>query len=438
MQRVPVARMSVTQIATPHTSTISRPLAAPAAIRRRWTLAYALYTIANNASFTQAVWVIYLYSRGFSPLAIGLFETAFHLAKFLAEVPTGIFADLAGRRKSLIVSCVVAVAAELLFLWPTAPLMAASFALSGVAYAFKGGAASALLWTMAERSGAADTTRWYSRMFSRMFVVLLLAGTIGTASGGFLAGISPTLPFLMAALAAAVSIAPLLLLPEQKVAASVRTTPLAHLGAGLRATWRDPLLLGLLLLSGLTASAVTTVGYYTQLYFSSLGFSLAMVGLIFAITVVPDALFAAAAPRIMRRLGRGRVLALFTAAEALGLLLMSARQPWLGLVGFVGLVHVGDAVLYPAISTYLNERSPEAQRATVLSLETGLFSAMMIVLFPLFGLGLTHVSFATVYLGTFAALAAGSLGIAATVRALGRRSLTTEETEEHRGERRGS
>src|SRR6476646_7615401 len=103
MQRVPVALMSATQIATPHTSTsstISRPLAAPTAIQRRWTLAYALYTIANNASFTQAVWVIYLYSRGFSPLAIGLFETAFHVAKFLAEVPTGIFADLAGRRKS--------------------------------------------------------------------------------------------------------------------------------------------------------------------------------------------------------------------------------------------------------------------------------------------------------------------------------------------------
>ena len=175
------------------------------------------------------------------------------------------------------------------------------------------------------------------------------------------------------------------------------------------------MLLGLLLLSGLTAGVLTTIGYYTQLYYHSIGFSLAAIGLLLAIPVVPDAIFAAGAPRIMRWLPRRWVLAVFVGAELLGLLALATRVPILALVGYLGLLHVGDSVLYPAISTYLNERSPEAQRATVLSLETGLFSAIMIVLFPLFGFGLTRIDFGVAYLWTFVALLVGSVGIVALV-----------------------
>src|SRR5262249_30406481 len=153
-------------------------------------------------------------------------------------------------------------------------------------------------------------------------------------------------------------------------------------------------LLGLLLLSRLTACVFTTVGYYTQLYFGALGFSLAAVGVLFAACVVPDALGAAVAPRLLRRMPRRVLLAVFVGMECLGLACLGAGTAVLAVVGYVVLLHSGDAVLYPALNTYLNERSPETQRATVLSLDTGVFSAAMIVLFPLFGLGLTQIPYA--------------------------------------------
>ncbi|WIG60740.1 MAG: putative MFS-type transporter [Ktedonobacterales bacterium] len=399
--------------------------AAPARTQRRWAVAFGLYAIATNATFTQAVWVVYLATHHYSPFAIGLFETAFHLAKFVAEVPTGIFADLRGRRASLIVSCVLGAGAEMLFLHPTAPLIALSFSVQGIAFAFRGGADSALLWTLAERSGAADRSAWYSRLFSRILLVTIFAQTLGTASGGFLSGVSAALPFLATGLCYAAGIVPLLALPEHRAVATTheshRPQPLAHLGAGMRAIWGDPLLLALLLLSGLTASILTTVGYYTQLYFASLGFSLAAIGVIIALCVVPDSLGAAITPRLLRVLPRRWLLIIFTLAECAGVLLLSMGQPLLAIIGYVVLLHSGDSVLYPALSTYVNERSPEAQRATVLSLETGLFSAAMIVLFPLFGLGLTHIPFATAYRWTFVALAGGALAIAALVALRGRR-----------------
>lgn len=394
---------------------------APAATQRRWALAYAVYSAATNLTFTQAIWVIYLAARGYSPFAIGLFEMTFHLAKFVAEVPTGIFADLVGRRASLIVAALLAFVGELLFLVPTGPLIVLSFALQGVAFAFRGGADSALLWTLVERSGASDKAAGYSTLFSRMFLVMLFAQTLAVASGGALGSVGIALPFLLSAVAYLLSVLPLLLLPEQRIAAHERPKPLAHFAAGLRACWRDPVLLGLLLLSGLTAGVVTTIGYYTQLYFHNLGFSLAAVGLVIGATIVPDALFAASTPRILRWLPKRWVLGIFVGAEALGLLVMSTSQPVLALLGYCLLLHAGDSVLYPAISTYLNARSPEAQRATVLSLETGVFSALMIVLFPLFGLGLTHIAYSTAYLLTFGLLVLGSIGIVGLVRLLRQR-----------------
>ncbi|HEX6544360.1 MAG TPA: MFS transporter [Ktedonobacterales bacterium] len=394
---------------------------APYTTQRRWALAFGVYTAATNLIFTQGVWVVYLALSGYSPFAIGLFETCFHLAKFIAEVPTGIFADLVGRRISLIISALLVVVAEMLFLAPTPALIALSFTLQGLAFAFRGGADSALLWTLVERSGSAEKAMRYSRLFSRMFVIVLLMQTAGVATGGFLLDAGRALPFVCSALTSAVAILPLLALPEHRAHAEQRPHPLAHLREGLRAVGRDPGLLGLLLLSGLTAGVMTTIGYYTQLYYHSIGFSLATIGLLLAIPVVPDALFAAATPRIIRWLPRRWVLAIFVGAEMVGLLALASRVPGLALVGYLGLLHVGDSVLYPAISTYLNERSPEAQRATVLSLETGLFSAIMIVLFPLFGLGLTHIDFSVAYWWTFVALLVGSVGIVALVWGLKRR-----------------
>src|SRR5262249_15847815 len=224
--------MSAADLATPPHSAAQEPLA-PAATQRRWALAYGVYSAVSNLTFTHAIWVLYVASRGYSPFAIGLCEMTFHLAKFLAEVPTGIFADLVGRRASLVVAALLAFVGELLFLVPTGPLIVLSFALQGVAFAFRGGADSALLWTLVERSGATDTAEGYSTLFSRMLLAALFAQTFAVASGGALGSLLVSLPFVCAAVAYLLSIVPLLLLPEKRIATHERPHPLAHFATGL-------------------------------------------------------------------------------------------------------------------------------------------------------------------------------------------------------------
>ena len=378
---------------------------------RRWLLAYDGFNLSTNTLFTSAIWVIYLASRGYSPLAIGLFEMLFHIAKFVAEVPTGIFADMVGRRKSLMFFCIIGAVENLLFLVPTVPLMILSFSLSGISYAFLGGASEAMLWTIAGHADSANQARRFSRLVSRMYMVGFIGEIIGTALGGYLGHILAVLPFLCRSAFMLLGIAPLLLLPEQKGVTEHHSSPLAHLGKGLKAVWQAPLIVGLLLISGLTSSCWQTIYFYYQLYLHGLGFSLSFIGLIVAASTVSGFLFTGAAPYIMRWLPQRWLVPVFVFAEIAGLLCMSMPQPLVSLFGYLILFQASIAVLSPAIVTYINERCPEEQRATVLSLQTGLFSASMIVLFPLFGLGISQVAYSTVYLWTLEGLTAGSIAI---------------------------
>jgi MFS family permease len=388
-----------------------------------WGGAFSAFAVLSNLDTDNAVWLIYLSMRGYSPFAIGLFEMLFHIAKFLAEMPTGIFADLVGRRASLVAACVCGTVSAVLLLHPTPQMVALSFICSGVSWAFKGGAQEAVVWTLASASAGPDeggaVARRYSRLYSRFLVLTLIAAALGAGASGFLLRWNPALPFIVRSLGVALAIVPLLLMPALRPAQpddlAERLHPLAHLRAGLAAAWRSPILLGLLLLSALEGTVFTTSNYYTQLYFYGLGFSAAAIGVIFAVGSVLDFLYTGAAPRIIGRMRRRWLIPGLVAGVTLGLLLMSGARPVVGLIGFLLVFRACDAIFVPAISTAINARAPEAQRATVLSLETGLFSAEMIALFPLFGLGLSHISYQQAYVGVGVGLLLGAVGIAALV-----------------------
>lgn len=394
---------------------------------KRWSRAFDAHNLATNTGFTRAIWIIYLASHGYSPLAVGLLEMLFHVSKFVSEVPTGIFADMLGRRKSLILYCALNAVETLLFLMPTPPLMILSFALSGLAFAFRGGASEAMLWNIAKHAEPENIAPRYSRLISRMYLVSIIGEIIGSSAGGYLGNLLIFLPFVLTSMLTALGIIPLLFLPEQKVAASERTSALHHFGRGLQAVWRSPTLVGLLLISGLTESCWQTIFFFYQLYLHSLGYSLSAIGLIIAASTVTNFLFTAVTPLLMRWLSARWLVPLCVGCEMLGLALMGFSQGWLGLLGYLVFFQASIAMLDPATSTYINQRSPEAQRATVLSLKTGLFSAAMIVLFPLFGLGITQLAYSTVYLWTLLALAGGALTILLVVLILQRARQTTFE-----------
>ncbi|GLV56753.1 MFS transporter [Dictyobacter sp. S3.2.2.5] len=398
-------------------SALSEPLAQQTLPWRRWLVAFFCYNGTMRLLFTSAIWMIYLASHGYSPFMIGLLEMTFHLAKFVAEVPTGIFADLLGRRKSLMLYCLLGAIETLFFLQPTLPFLFISFALSGISYAFLGGANEAVLWSLTSYAALGDVQQQsarYSRLLSVTLMLSVISEMAGTTLGGYLGNIMQTLPFICRALVCLLAIIPLLLLPKavtepQQAEVRERPHPLLHLKQGLRVVWHSPRLLGLILISGLVESCGTTIYFFVQLQFHNLGFALSSIGIIMAISSLSQCLFTALAPALMRRVAVRFLIPACVLCQLVGVVLMIMPGAVLSLFGFLVLLQAASAILYPTVSTRLNEDSPEAQRAMVLSFETGMFSLAMIVLFPLFGLGLTSSSYSAVYSWTAGALAIGSI-----------------------------
>ena len=60
--------------------------------------------------FTDAVWVALPAARGFSLLEIGLAKSIYYTVSLLAEIPSGMAADLFGRKRALVLGGVLVVA----------------------------------------------------------------------------------------------------------------------------------------------------------------------------------------------------------------------------------------------------------------------------------------------------------------------------------------
>ena len=70
-----------------------------------------LYTLTTVSYFriAGASWVALLALRGFSLLQIGVLESIFHIASSCFEIPSGVVADVFGRKKTLALSKLVSV-----------------------------------------------------------------------------------------------------------------------------------------------------------------------------------------------------------------------------------------------------------------------------------------------------------------------------------------
>ena len=130
---------------------------------------YAI-TALSSLQFAGACWAALLAARGFSLTQIGLAETIFHLTSFLFEIPSGIIADVFGRRRSMIASqCMSAAASIAMLLSNSMDGVCIGMALSALGYNFATGAREALAFETLkqnrqeaayERFAVNDTTIW--------------------------------------------------------------------------------------------------------------------------------------------------------------------------------------------------------------------------------------------------------------------------------------
>ena len=128
----------------------------PAQLVRLW-----LITLLGAFQPAGAAWVALLAARGFSLAEVGLAEGVFHLTSLLCEVPSGVLADVLGRKKSMVLSQIAAIlSAVFMVLSDTLAGVCLAMAFSALGYNFSSGAREALAF---EELAAAGREEEYDR-----------------------------------------------------------------------------------------------------------------------------------------------------------------------------------------------------------------------------------------------------------------------------------
>lgn len=164
-------------------------------------IAYFFY----NFIFRIPVWVTYLtFNRGIPLSQIGILLSVRYITSIVLELPSGIFADLFGRKITVLIGYTLTFITSLLFIWTQSFWgFLILYMLIGMDNAFISGAEEALIYDSLKESKQENDFHKVSLWRGKLVQYGII---IGTFSGGFLYTLNPALPFLFEALAIFVSI----------------------------------------------------------------------------------------------------------------------------------------------------------------------------------------------------------------------------------------
>ena len=360
---------------------------------------YLVLTLFNTlaTSFIWGINTLFLLDAGLSNAEAFLANAFFTIGQVLFEIPTGIVADIKGRRTSYILGTLTLAASTLLYFaaWMVhAPFWAwaISSILLGLGYTFFSGATEAWLvdaMAYSEYKGEMES------VFAKGQAVSGIAMLAGSVAGGFIAQLSDLgVPYILRAAFLFVNFGVAVFFmrdwgftPEKSVnlGADVRKLFATSIDEGLKRPAVRWIMLGAPFASG--------VGFYVfyamqphllALFGDPTAYSIAgLAAAIFALSQVAGSLTAPLARRLFK-LRTSALLVGETLSVGFLLLLGLANNFWLaiGIVVFWGLLF---SAITPIRQTYLNSLIPSKQRATVLSFDSLMGSAGGIVTQPILG-----------------------------------------------------
>ena len=136
----------------------------------------------GNFRVAGGVWVLLLVGRGFSLVQVGLAEAFFHAVSLCGEIPSGMAADVLGRKKAMMASQAMFILSSLaMLLSRTMAGVCAAMALSALAYNLASGTREALTYDSLVQGGAESA---YLRVSSLQNSLWRLASGLSTLCAG--------------------------------------------------------------------------------------------------------------------------------------------------------------------------------------------------------------------------------------------------------------
>lgn len=346
-------------------------------------------SVIGQLSLTGA-WVAILASRGFNLVEIGIAETVFHIVSLLFEIPSGVIADVFGRKKTLIISTILnMLGCALMIISENLPLVCAAIGLFALSYNFASGSGDALAYDslkLENRQGE------YAKYESNQLIIYRLCEGISTMS----AGLALLIGFQMAyATSLATGILQIIILSSLIEVGGNEERKKKQFFGSIQSEFASCMIESLSFLKGarkaillmfgnsLIGAVDTLLLFFLQAKLLQTNIHSLWLGV--ALFVIQ--LGGVSGSKITLKLGKIRYWLSFTASAIIVILGVVLEHSGIAVIMTIGgfITALADDALQVRTNTKLQHMFPSEQRATLISFESFTFSVIMIVLSPLAG-----------------------------------------------------
>ncbi len=332
-------------------------------------------------------------------------QAVFSLATLALEIPSGYLADALGRKRALVLGATFFPVGIGLYAVSSSFVMfcVAEFLLA-ISVSMRSGTDSALVFDTLRQLGRDGE---YRRIEGRARLFERLGTAVSSILGGLLALVSLRLPFAANAGTALLLVVVGLLLVEPARVERRSRTPLRDMLAISTQALKNRRVRLLSLFQALFACSGALGVWLAFVYYSALGLSTAVGGVLFFAFQLLAGLSSDRADAMEKALGSRRVIWLLLLTSPGFLLLGTWTSPWLLPAILVNAALWG--VSTPLVLDRLNRLVESETRATVLSVSGMVTRVVLVVCYPLFGLIVDRVSLSGAYLAL--GVAVGLCGI---------------------------
>ena len=341
-------------------------------------------------------WILFFIQNGLSLLQIGLLESIFHGTSLLCEIPSGMLADRFSYKTNLYLARLASIVSSILILFGQGNfwIYALAMMVSAWSYNFDSGTSTAFLFDSAVEAGQKDR---YLQISSFLSGVAEVTRTLGTVVAGFFVHGALAWTYYIAIGLSLISIVLIFLMKEPESKSGERNhLTLKRILVVVKQEWKEkPVLFYWMFTYQLVGTIMCMFYFYYQQKISDLASW--QVSLIMLIGSGFNLLAVYLASQIGKKWNSDQVFPVLVALTGLALFFVGFKTPFAYLSVYL-LTNALYAVYQPIYYNELQAYLPSSVRATMLSINSMMFSLSMIVIFPLTGWLIDTCGFVAVFL----------------------------------------
>lgn len=351
---------------------------------------YYWLTLFVNGWFILPNWVFY-FRQYITQTQVGVVEGIAVLIGILMEVPSGVLADLLGKRNTIIagsifqlISCLILINSREFahFILGNAVMF--------IGFAFHSGATEALAYDSLKEKDQAGN---YSEVIGKSSSIIIAATLISTFVGGYLYGLAPQAPFYAWIVFLFLSIILLLCMTEPSIDSvkfNVRNY-LIHLQEGTRTIFQANLKNLLIPIFTFAIFIKLYQGIVRQSTAAYFGYTGETFGYLFSLISLPAIYASFQFGQLRTYLGDKKLILLSLGSFTMAFFIASlTRNFWIG-ASFYLVINLIENIARPLTSSLINESVDSKHRATALS-TLALFSQIPYIMLVLFFAFMTEQS----------------------------------------------